>query len=62
MARKPLPTEIIVGLYHQLANLSAKHPDRNQLIKETAQAFNVSLSTGVIGVKNHHSVLYALFF
>jgi len=53
MVRKPLPVETIVGLYHQLATVSAKHPDRRRLIKETAQAFNVSLSTVRRALKNY---------
>jgi transposase InsO family protein len=53
MTRKPLPTEAIVGLYHQLANLSAKHPERNRFIREAAQAFNVSLSTVRRALKNY---------
>ncbi|OZG31270.1 hypothetical protein [Rickettsia endosymbiont of Culicoides newsteadi] len=53
MAKKPLPTEIIVTLYHQLANLSAKHPDRNKLIKETAEIFSVSFSTVRRAIKNY---------
>lgn len=59
MAKKPLPTEIIVTLYHQLANLSAKHPDRNKLIKETAEVFSVSFSTVRRAIKNYsqpHSI------
>ncbi|WP_341789290.1 hypothetical protein [Rickettsia endosymbiont of Polydrusus tereticollis] len=53
MIKKPLPTEVIVGLYHQLANLSAKPPDRNRLIKEAAQTFNVSFSTVRRAIKNY---------
>jgi hypothetical protein len=53
MVKKLLPVETIVGLYHQLANLSAKHSDRNRLIKETADAFNVSLSTVRRALKNY---------
>lgn len=26
MTKKPIPTEVIVGLYHQITNLSAKNP------------------------------------
>jgi hypothetical protein len=46
MINKPIPTEVIVGLYHQITNLSAKNPQRKALISETALAFNVSHSTG----------------
>ena len=53
MTRKPIPIEVIVGLYHQIANLSVKHPDRNRLIKETAQAFNISSSTVRRALKNY---------
>lgn len=53
MARKPLPIEVIVTIYHQLANLSAKHPDRQKIIQETAEAFNVSLSTIRRAIKNY---------
>ena len=59
MSKKPLPTEVIVGLYHQLANLSAKHPNRNPIIKEIADSFNVSLSTVRRALKNYrqpHSI------
>lgn len=45
MARKPIPIEAIVSLYHKLAGLSAKHPDRKRFITEMANAFNVSAST-----------------
>ena len=45
MGRKPLPIETIISLYHQLADLSAKHPDRKRLIEEAAHAFQVSVST-----------------
>lgn len=40
MARKPIPTEVIVDLYYKLSNLSAKHRDRKPLINETAKAFS----------------------
>jgi len=53
MIKKPLPTEVIVGLYHQLANLSAKHPDRKLLIQEVSQTFDVSLSTVRRALKNY---------
>lgn len=53
MTRKPLPTEVIVSLYNQLASLSAKNPNRKLLIEETAQAFNVSLSTVRRALKNY---------
>jgi len=53
MVRKPLPVETIVGLYHQLANIPAKHPDRFRLTQETARAFNVSLSTVRRALKNY---------
>lgn len=53
MTRKSLPTEVIVGLYHQLSNLSAKNPNRKLLIQETAQVFNVSLSTVRRTLKNY---------
>lgn len=53
MIKKPLPTEVIVGLYHQLVNLSAKHPDRKLLIQEVSQTFDVSLSTVRRALKNY---------
>jgi len=53
MIKNPLPTEVIVGLYHQLANLSAKHADRKLLIQEVAQTFDVSLSTVRRALKNY---------
>ena len=53
MIKKPLPTEVIVGLYQQLANLSAKNPNRKTSYRGTAQAFNVSLSTVRRALKNY---------
>jgi transposase InsO family protein len=55
MIKKPLPTEVIVGLYNQLVNLSAKHPDRKLLIQEVFQTFDVSLSTVRRALKNYHN-------
>ena len=54
MTKKILPIEVIVALYNQITNLSAKHPDRNRFIKEAAQTFNVSLSTIRRALKNYH--------
>ena len=54
MTRKPLPIEAIVGLYQQIAELSAKHPDRKRLMLDTAAVFNVSLSTVRRAIKNYH--------
>jgi len=59
MMKKPLPTEVIVGLYNKLASLSAKDPNRKLLIQETAQGFNLSLSTVRRALKNYskpHSI------
>ena len=53
MARKPIPTEVIVDLYYKLSNLSAKHRDRKPLINETAKAFSVSPSTVRRAIKNY---------
>lgn len=53
MTRKPLPTEVIVGLYHRLMNLSAKDSNRKLLVEEAAQAFNVSPSTVRRVLKNY---------
>lgn len=53
MIRKPIPSEVIVNLYHKLSNLSAKHPDRKLLINETAKAFDVSFSTVRRAIKNY---------
>jgi len=53
MTKKPIPTEVIVGLYHQITNLSAKNPQRKALISETALAFNVSHSTVRRTLKNY---------
>jgi hypothetical protein len=53
MMKKPLPTEVIVGLYNKLANLSPKNPGRKLLIQETAQNFNISLSTVRRALKNY---------
>lgn len=62
MAGKQLPTEVIVTLYHQLANLSAKHLDRNKFIKEIAEVFSVSFSTvhpnERLGKSWQHSLLF----
>ena len=53
MPQKPLPMEVIVGLYNQLSDLSAKHHDRSKFIAETAQTFNVSISTVRRALKNY---------
>jgi transposase InsO family protein len=53
MIRKPIPSEVIVDLYHKLSNLSAKHPDRKILINETAKTFDVSFSTVRRAIKNY---------
>lgn len=53
MTRKPLPTEVIVGLYHQIVNVAAKDPNRKRLIEEIAQAFDVSFSTVRRALKNY---------
>lgn len=53
MMKKPLPTEVIVGLYNQLASLSPKHSDRKVLIQETAVAFGLSPSTVRRALKNY---------
>lgn len=53
MMKKPLPTEVIVGLYNKLASLSPKDIGRRVLIQETAQSFNISLSTVRRALKNY---------
>jgi len=53
MTRKPIPSEVIVDLYHKLSNLSAKHPDRKLLINEIAKVFDVSFSTVRRAIKNY---------
>jgi transposase InsO family protein len=53
MIRKPIPSEVIVDLYHKLSNLSAKHPNRKLLVNETAKAFDVSFSTVRRAIKNY---------
>lgn len=58
--KKTLPAEVIIGLYHQLAELSAKHPDRKLLIQGVSQTFSVSFSTVRRALKNYlrpHSVI-----
>lgn len=53
MMKKPLPTEVIVGLYNKLASLSPKDPDRRLLIQEAAQSFTISPSTVRRALKNY---------
>ncbi|AVP87905.1 hypothetical protein phytr_12820 [Candidatus Phycorickettsia trachydisci] len=53
MMRKLIPTEVIEGLYYELANLSPRHPARRSLIENTAKAFNVSLATVRRAIKKY---------
>lgn len=56
MTRTTLPTEAIVGLHHQMASLSPKHPERRILIEKTAAGFGVSFSTVRRALKNYHQI------
>lgn len=58
MIRKPIPSEVIVDLYHKLSNLSAKYPDKKLLINKTAKTFDVSFSTVRRAIKNYSQPLF----